>query len=242
MVQVVVRSIIPEDPLRPIDESRLVRSDEVSDPYVEKLVSLIRQNFNFYKAMFRGGATQKDVEAMREKAKVPSKRNQMSRKVSGPEMCNEDKLKSIVAALIKPDIDRIDAKVSSALLTLHDVSATSAAIPSSVIATVEAMLQTFKEELAAAPPISKSSQTRSQDPEDDQAANRTPPKQNTSGVGASATKKANPGDKNDDIISNVLESLSEYSTPPGNARKRPVSGIQLCIYIFSFYKSLCAYT
>ncbi|KAL0855740.1 hypothetical protein Bca101_060893 [Brassica carinata] len=221
--EVVVRSIIPQDPLRPIEESRLVRSDEVSDPSVENLVSLIRNNFTFYKEMFRGGATQKDVEAMREKAKVPSKRKQMSRKVSGPEISDDDKLKSIVAAIIKPHIDRIDAKVSSALLTLHDVSATSAAIPSSVVATVEAMLQTFKEELGVAQPISKSRHTQGQHPEGDQAAKLTPPKRNTSRAGASATKKANTGDKNDDIISNILESLSEYSTPPRSARKRPES-------------------
>lgn len=213
-----------------------MRSDEVSDPYVENLVRLISQNFIFYKAMSRGGATQKDVEAMRAKAKVPTKRKQMARKVSGTEMLNEEKLKSIVGAIIKPEIDRIDAKVSSALSTLHDVSATSAAIPSSVVATVEAMLQTFKEELGVAPPKSKSSHTQGEDPENDHAAKCTPPRQNTSGVGASATKRPNTRDQNDEIISNILESLSKYSTPPENAKKRPVSCVQLFMYISSLYK------
>ncbi|KAG2328210.1 hypothetical protein Bca52824_010938 [Brassica carinata] len=217
--EVLVRSIIPQDPLRPIEESRFIRTDDAHDPKVENLVRLISQNFVFSKALFRGGVTQKDVEVMREKAKVPTKRKLTVRKATDTDMFDEEKLKSVVAAIIKPDIDRIDAKVSSALLTLEDVSTTSAAIPSSVVATVEAMLKTFKEELISSMLKTNTNMPQHHSAEEDHAVQYTPPRQTTSGVGTCASKRTNMGDKNDEIISNVMESLSEYSTPPGNLQK-----------------------
>ncbi|KAL0847148.1 hypothetical protein Bca101_020394 [Brassica carinata] len=217
--EVLVRSIIPQDPLRPIEEFRLVRSDEACDTKVENLVRLISEKIFFSKAMFIGGVTQKDVEAMREKAKVSTKRKHTVRKATDTDLFDEEKLKSIIAAIIKPDIDRIDAKVSSDLLTLEDVSTTSATIPSSVVATVEAMLKTFKEELTSMEPKTNTKQTQHHFEEEDQTEQYTPPRKTTSGVGTSASKRANIGDKNDEIISNDMESLSEYSTPPGNSHK-----------------------
>lgn len=61
-------------------------------------------------------------------------------------MLDDAKLKSTVAALIKPDIERIDANVSSVLSTIQDVSRATSELPSSVVATVEGMLKTFREE------------------------------------------------------------------------------------------------
>lgn len=64
--QVLVKSIIDEDPLRPIDVSTLDWSDEEDDDKVNNLVYLINTNFEFNKSMFVGGVAKLDVERMRE--------------------------------------------------------------------------------------------------------------------------------------------------------------------------------
>lgn len=196
------------------------------DPKVEKLVMLINENFVFSKSMFRGGATQKDVEAMRLKAKLPTKRSTKTRNETSTGMIDFATLKETVASLIKPDIDRIDTKVSAALSTIEEVSKVSAHIPSSVVATVEAMLKTFREEFSPSAPktnVQNSSHPMTNNHDGEHSDQHTPPRLNTSGVGDSATKAANTGEQNNDIINNIIESISEYSTPPENASKCPVS-------------------
>lgn len=49
-----MKSIIPQDPQRPLNESILVWTDEVVDIKVENLVRLIFQKFVFMKDMFKG--------------------------------------------------------------------------------------------------------------------------------------------------------------------------------------------
>lgn len=71
--QVPVKSIIDEDPLRPIDESTLYWSDEEDDQKVNNLVYLLNTNFEFNMSMFVGGVTNLDVERMRELQNVTSK-------------------------------------------------------------------------------------------------------------------------------------------------------------------------
>lgn len=63
--QVLVRSIIDQDPLRQIDESNLVWSNEEDDEKVDNMVYLINTNFQFTRSMFVGGATKLDVDRMR---------------------------------------------------------------------------------------------------------------------------------------------------------------------------------
>ncbi|KAH0914458.1 LOW QUALITY PROTEIN: hypothetical protein HID58_028904 [Brassica napus] len=62
--EVLVRSIIPQDPKRLVDESLFVLADEVTDIKVEKLLSFIHANDVFSKDMFKGGKTKFDVEKM----------------------------------------------------------------------------------------------------------------------------------------------------------------------------------
>ncbi|CAF1717282.1 unnamed protein product [Brassica oleracea] len=50
--EVVVKSIIPQDPQRPVDESVFVWTDEVFDKKVENLVKLICDNFVFAKDIY----------------------------------------------------------------------------------------------------------------------------------------------------------------------------------------------
>ena len=66
LLQVVVRSIIPEDPDRPIIAESLQWEDEVMDVKVDNLLKLIAQGYSFTAEMFKGGATKADVQRMRE--------------------------------------------------------------------------------------------------------------------------------------------------------------------------------
>lgn len=65
MFQVLVKSIIEQDPLRPIDESELVWSDEEEDEKVYNLIFLINTNYCFTNSNFKGGLTRLDVDRMR---------------------------------------------------------------------------------------------------------------------------------------------------------------------------------
>jgi len=54
LIQVLVMSIIPQDPLHPVDESILVVKDDVEDTKVDNLLKLIHANHCFSKSMFKG--------------------------------------------------------------------------------------------------------------------------------------------------------------------------------------------
>ncbi|CAN6869667.1 unnamed protein product [Brassica oleracea] len=71
---ILVRSIIPEDPDRPIVAANLVWADEVVDVKVKNLLKLITQRHLFTAEMFKGGATKLDVKRMREIAKAGGSR------------------------------------------------------------------------------------------------------------------------------------------------------------------------
>ncbi|KAF3566676.1 hypothetical protein DY000_02017137 [Brassica cretica] len=73
-LDILVRSIIPEDPDRPIVAANLVWADEVVDVKVENLLKLITQRHLFSAEMFKGGATKLDVKRMREIAKAGGSR------------------------------------------------------------------------------------------------------------------------------------------------------------------------
>ena len=65
-VQVLVRSIIPEDPDRPIVGDTLLWADEVINVKVDNLLKPIAEGYSFTAEMLKGGATKVDIERMRE--------------------------------------------------------------------------------------------------------------------------------------------------------------------------------
>ncbi|KAL0885408.1 hypothetical protein Bca101_009390 [Brassica carinata] len=172
--EVFVTSIIPQDPHRPVDESVLGWSDEIEDNRVENMLKLIATDYGFPNLTFKGGVTKREVDKMREDQKNVSKRKQPISKKITPSVVEEEKLTSMVLSIIKPELQRIDATVASAISTIHDVSKSAAAYEESTMGAVEAI-----------------------------------------SVGAMSGNGGPVGEvNNDDIINNVLESLSEYSTPP----------------------------
>ncbi|WZY92689.1 hypothetical protein YC2023_065018 [Brassica napus] len=120
---VYVKSIIDEDPSRPLDESTLGWSDDVEDVGVDNLVKLINEGYMFSASMFKGGATKSDVERMREDAKVRGKEKKSSKapvKPTGVDGGNCE-VAAVLMDMIKPDLDRIDGNVSSTMRAVDDM-------------------------------------------------------------------------------------------------------------------------
>ena len=122
-LQVYVKSIIDEDPSRPLDESTLGWSDDVEDVGVDNLVKLINEGYMFSASMFKGGATKSDVERMREDAKVRGKEKKSGKapvKPTGVDGGNCE-VAAVLMDMIKPDLDRIDGNVSSTMRAVDDM-------------------------------------------------------------------------------------------------------------------------
>lgn len=140
--EVLVRSIIPDDPARPVDESVLKWADEVYDVKVENLLKLISLNH-----VFRGGATKLDVQRMREKPKAPGRKKRAIQKDKSSTAVDESRIIAIVSGLLKPEIERVDGHVASALSSVRDVSSAALSYQASVVSSVEAMLKAFKKDI-----------------------------------------------------------------------------------------------
>ncbi|KAF2573314.1 hypothetical protein F2Q70_00003367 [Brassica cretica] len=147
--EIFVRSIIPYDPARPVDESVLTWADEVYDVKVENMLKLISLNHVFTKEMFRGGATRLDVQRMREKPRPQGRKKRTIQKDNSSNVVDESRIISIVSALLKPEIERVDGKVASALASVREVSSSVVSYQGSVVSSVKSMLKAFKEDIVA---------------------------------------------------------------------------------------------
>ncbi|KAH0914632.1 hypothetical protein HID58_029078 [Brassica napus] len=82
---VLVHSLLLEDPERPIDESTLVWSDEEHDETVENMIDLINVNYQFSTSHFVGGVSRSEVDRLREASSVSSKSKKPKKPVSVPQ-------------------------------------------------------------------------------------------------------------------------------------------------------------
>lgn len=91
-----VTSIIPQDPARLVDDSLVIWSDDVVDPKLDNLVSIISNNQVICKEMIRETLSKVDVETMREKVKQGGKRKgQRQKQKEAPiQLSDESKIKS----------------------------------------------------------------------------------------------------------------------------------------------------
>lgn len=229
-----MRSIIPQDPARPVDESVLVWSDEVDDAKVSFMLCCINDNHIFTKDMFRGGVTKADVERMREKAKTAGKKKGIPRKDKAPPVCLEGDIRitSIVNAILRPEVNRIDGNIADVVSSVKEVSAQSVGCENKVIAIVEGMLQSFKTEMMKFMPTLHT-QSAFAHP-NSTAAGEEP---GVEGVPSKTTPI--PLDDNDEIIENVMENISHYSTPPAAENECPESGNPHTLVIYSLCGSPC---
>ncbi|CAN6976190.1 unnamed protein product [Brassica rapa subsp. trilocularis] len=216
--EVLVRSILPQDPARPVDESVLVWADEVVDVKVAYMLSCINANQVFTKDMFRGGVTKADVERMRELAKAGGRKKTLPTqgKESPVVMNDERRITSIVNAIMRPELNRIDGDIATVVASVKEVSGCSLAIEAKVIATVERMLDSFKTEI-----MSGRRRLNTQSSFESPISTGGPDGVGDEEVLPNTTAAAPAG--NDEIIENVIENLSHYSTPPGVDNDWPVS-------------------
>ncbi|KAL0887002.1 hypothetical protein Bca101_010985 [Brassica carinata] len=155
---------------------------------------------------------------MREMAKAAGKKKAIPKKVQDSPVIMEDETRiiSIVNAILRPELNRIDGDIGDVVSSLKEVSAESAAYEKKVIAIVEGMFQSFKTEMMAS-----TSRVNTQIPVQ-------PP--NFTAVFDGGEDEGGPGkttpvarDGNDGIIQNVLENISHYSTPPAAENEYPGS-------------------
>lgn len=137
-------SIIPQDPRYPLDESLLLRSDEVPDIKVDNLVKLINANHCISKSMFKGGLTKLDVDRMRVQENVVAKRKQPATKQTATVGLDESHIMSLVVATMQPEISRIDTSVEQISKTVKDVASSQVMHKADFVAVVDAMLYNSK--------------------------------------------------------------------------------------------------
>ncbi|KAG2254313.1 hypothetical protein Bca52824_084449 [Brassica carinata] len=144
---VLVRTLIPEDPDRPIVGSSLVWEDEVFEVKVDNLLKLLTQGYTFTVKMFKGGATKLDVERMRDIAKALGKKKRKKSPVTHKETEEENRIAGIVMSIMKNEVQRVDAGVGKAISLADKTSKKVDSIETSIMLSVQNQLKTFKEEL-----------------------------------------------------------------------------------------------
>ncbi|CAF2272051.1 unnamed protein product [Brassica rapa] len=120
---VVVRSIIPEDPDRPIIAESLQWEDEVMDVKVDNLLKLIAQGQ-------RGG-----------------KRKRKSIPVKEKETDEEKRIASIVSSMLQSEFERVDASVANAVSLSDKTAKEVEALERRIMVSIQNELQNFKEEV-----------------------------------------------------------------------------------------------
>ncbi|KAL0855970.1 hypothetical protein Bca101_061123 [Brassica carinata] len=211
-----VMSIIPQDPERPVDEAICVWNDELEDEKVANLVKLILENFPFTKPMFKGGARKADVDRLREQPRAVSKQKQNQSKQHCEQILDESRVASIVHDIVKPQLQRIDGDVAAAVAAVKEISSTALAYQGSVYGMVESMLKTFKEEILLSRGNENTQPPAQAEHSTNNFADGSKPPSAVGGCEAEVDANAN-------VIANVLENISHYSTPPGSGERVPGS-------------------
>ncbi|CAN7136816.1 unnamed protein product [Brassica rapa subsp. narinosa] len=206
---VIVHSILVQDPERPIDEAILVRHDEVHDSRVDNLVEAIRCNYQFNNSCFRGGIRKIDVVHMREKVKSSAKCKRAKKGITTSSEAENSVIVDLVLDKIKPQIDVLESNIKIGSSRVD-------AIEGGVRKQVETLLSKFKGEM-----LSSLKDIVSEVCKDHLAAHKGPGNYQPS----SPTNLFVPGchtshvaDANAKTIENVLRDISQYSTPPRSNR------------------------
>ncbi|CAN7098832.1 unnamed protein product [Brassica rapa subsp. narinosa] len=206
---VIVHSILVQDPERPIDEAILVRHDEVHDSRVDNLVEAIRRNYQFNNSCFLGGIRKIDVVHMREKVKSSAKCKRPKKGITTSSEAENSVIVDLVLDKIKPQIDVLESNIKIGSSRVD-------AIEGGVRKQVETLLGKFKGEM-----LSSLKDIVSEVCKDHLAAHNGPGNDQPS----SPTNLIVPGchtshvaDANAKTIENVLRDISQYSTPPRSNR------------------------
>lgn len=210
-VQVIVRSIIDQDPLRPVDESNLVWSDDEEDEKVDNMVSLINTNFQFTSSMFVGGLTKLEVERMRECENVNSKGKKSKKHSLATSSTDPSYIASVVIEKIKPELQTVDGNIVEACRRVD-------AIEGSMVGLVQSVLAKFKDEMLESVRYLVTDLTK----EDCDGPLRITPTGTTATIRENGNRTQSKAcvvtQANDLTIRDVLRDISAYSTPPDSPR------------------------
>ncbi|KAL0737092.1 hypothetical protein Bca4012_013302 [Brassica carinata] len=108
---VLVHSLLLEDPERPIDESTLVWSDEEHDETVENMLDLINVNYQFTTSHFVGGVSRSEVDRLREASSVTSKSKKPKKPATVPQSNDAGYIADLVIERLKPQIQNLDNRI-----------------------------------------------------------------------------------------------------------------------------------
>ncbi|RID74642.1 hypothetical protein BRARA_B01729 [Brassica rapa] len=144
---VVVRSIIPEDPDRPILADTLQWADEVMDQKVDNMLRLVNEGYSFTAEMFKGGATKVDVERMREIPADGGKRKRKTKPVNQKETEEEKRIAAIVLSMLQSEFERVDANVANAVSLSDKTAVQVESLETRIMVAIKNELQKFKEEV-----------------------------------------------------------------------------------------------
>lgn len=142
-----VRSIIPDDPDRPIDNVILVWADEVCDVKVDNLLKLLAEGYSFTATMFKGGATKLDVERLRDIAKEVGKKKRKNNPVTHKETDDDNRIAGIVMSILKTELQRVDANVAKAVSVAEKTAVQVDSLETTIMVSVNNQLQTFKDDI-----------------------------------------------------------------------------------------------
>ena len=211
-----MRSIISEDPDRPLIPANLVWADEVLDVKVENLLKLIAQSHPFTAEMFKGGATKLDVERMRELGRAGGKQKRKTNTQTNIETVEDKRIAAIVLSMLKPEVERVEANVAKAVSMAENTASKFASFDTTVMVSIQNLLNNFKDEVIRSVMQIHNSANAPTQP--------TQPDVDTTNHVQRKVDIVHPHpDPNDAIIAQVIGSLSQYSTPPRNASVCPVS-------------------
>ncbi|KAL0844975.1 hypothetical protein Bca101_018221 [Brassica carinata] len=206
--EVAVKSLIEEDPARPIDETSLQWSDEEEDEKVNNLLTLIRKGHAFSNDMFRGGATKADVERLIEVAKSNRKVKRKSIPPSTAPLHDQTSVVNIVLQHLKPEVARLEENIASVASGMKDVSCKFVSIEDTVKSVIGPMLANFKEEiLKSVGEVLKKEKVEGTHKHERGLHAPT-------GLGTITDGQEGVGDINEEIIRNVIDNIEQYSTPP----------------------------
>ncbi|RID40842.1 hypothetical protein BRARA_J00854 [Brassica rapa] len=208
---VLVRSIIDQDPVRPVEESDLGWSDEEEDEKVDNMVSLINSKFKFTKSMFVGGLTKLDVVRMSQSGNFTTKSKNSKKQLPRTPSNDPGYIASLVIEKIKPEFQTMDRNILEACKRVDSIEG-------SLVGLVHSVLEKFRDEMLESVRFLVSELTKGDgaaQPTLAQQGTKTPATENGKEPDSNATPVR---DTNDVTIRNILGNLSAYSTPPDSPR------------------------
>ncbi|KAJ4917276.1 hypothetical protein Rs2_02826 [Raphanus sativus] len=194
-----------EDPKRPIDESTLVWSDEEHDEIVENMVDLINVNYQFTNSHFVGGVSRSEVDRLREASSVSSKSKKPKKPASVPKSNEAGYIADLVIERLKPQLQNFDNRIKHFSTRVE-------LIKGKVIGIVKCVLSNFKEGIgrsveAMVPDLCKNYAEVGRVPAPTHVVTGNGP-----AISAHPEKPVLDGNAN--TILNIIQNISEYSTPP----------------------------